>query len=110
MTYEDFRRLTTAATEFADLNDYIAEEGGSVPADIPDAHLIPLLGDIYLYAHNRTVSALRTITGLSRAAFAREYNIPTRTLENWESDSVNARTASPYVLDLLAYAVVTRDR
>lgn len=39
----------------------------------------------------------------SRAAFAREYRIPIRTLENWES-GVNEPPA--YVFDLLARAVV----
>lgn len=110
MTYEDFRRLTTAATEFADLSTYIAEEGGSVPEDILDDRLVSVLGDIYLYAHTPTLNTLRTIADLSRAAFAREYNIPTRTLENWEATTANTRQAPPYVLDLLAYAVITRDR
>jgi len=42
-------------------------------------------------------------TSKSRAAFAREYRIPIRTLENWES-GVNEPPA--YVFDLLARAVV----
>lgn len=111
MTYGDFRRLTLAATEFADPDSYIAEEGGSVPTSIPDAQLTPLLTDIYAYAHDSTLSTLRALAGLSRAAFGREYNIPIRTLEAWEaSGPANARQAPPYVLDLLAYAVLNRDR
>lgn len=106
MTYEDFRRLTMDATEFDNVGDYIAEVGGSVPTSVSDADLIRVLTDCYTYGRDRTAETIRKLTGLSRAAFAREYNLPLRTLENWEGHGVSARTAPPYVLDLLAYAVI----
>lgn len=34
-----------------------------------------------------TSKELRAILGVSRAEFSRRYNIPIRTLENWESGS-----------------------
>lgn len=107
MTYEDFRRLAMDATEFGTLDDYIAEVGGSVPTSVPDADLIRVLTDCYTYGNDRTAETIRKLTGLSRAAFAREYSLPLRTLENWEGHGGSARTAPPYVLDLLAFAVVT---
>ena len=106
MTYQDFRRLFLAADDCVDLDVYIAEEGGSVPTSIPDARIIPLLTDIWMYHHSPTARCLRDMVGLSQAAFARDYKLPQRTLENWESRGDNARTAPGYVLDLLAYAVI----
>lgn len=48
------------------------------------------------------IRALRASTGLSQAAFAARYEIPRRTIEDWESGS---RTPPPYVITLLASAV-----
>lgn len=45
---------------------------------------------------------IRKISGLSRAAFAKQYNIPIRTLENWDWGT---REAPTYILDLLERAV-----
>ena len=108
MTYEDFRRLIMDASEFDSLDAYIADVGGSVPASVPDADVIRVLTDCYTYGHSRTAATIRGLTGMSKAAFARAWNVPLRTLENWESrTATNARQAPPYVLDLLAYAVIT---
>ena len=107
MNYQDFYRLLTDVSECDDFDTYAAEVGGSLPPEIDDARLLPLLSDLWAYGKDRNVATLRKLTGLSRAAFARVYNLPLRTLENWESSgSANARTAPQYVLDLLAYAVI----
>ena len=50
------------------------------------------------------IKELRRLSGKTRAAFARQYGIPQRTVENWEGE-VNDPPA--YVVDLLARAVVT---
>jgi putative transcriptional regulator len=47
---------------------------------------------------------LRELTGLSRAAFSREYHIPIRTIEDWESER---RTPPQYVLELLEFKIRT---
>ena len=49
-----------------------------------------------------TVKEIRKITGLSQAAFAAKYEIPTRTVEDWES---GARKPAPYLVKLLERAV-----
>lgn len=61
------------------------------------------LSSFYAFSFSGTVSDIRAASGLSRAAFCREYGIPIRTMENWE-----AGTASPpdYLIKLLAYAVL----
>lgn len=107
MTFETFYSLTLDATEFTDPEAFTAECGGSVPDELPVDQLLAILADVYTYAHDRSVAAIRSITGLSRAAFSRAYHIPIRTLENWDA---GVRACPPYVLDLLAYAVINRSR
>ena len=48
---------------------------------------------------------MRELLGLSQAAFGKKYNIPVRTIEQWES---GRRKAPIYVLELLE-RVVTED-
>lgn len=45
---------------------------------------------------------IRELSGLTQAAFAEKYNIPKRTIENWEAEK---RNAPDYVLDLLERVV-----
>ena len=106
MTYADFMRLVIDAAEFDSLEDYIAEVGGSVPADVHDGATIQLLEDCYTFGHDRTVACVHKITGRSRAAFARDYRLPLRSLENWEAEGTNARTAPGYLVDLIAFAAI----
>lgn len=48
------------------------------------------------------IRAIRQSTGLSQAAFSVIYEIPKRTLENWES---GVRTPPPYVITMLQLVV-----
>lgn len=50
-----------------------------------------------------TVKEIREYSGLSRAEFSRAYEIPLRTLENWESGS---RTAPRYMVEMLKRIVI----
>lgn len=52
-----------------------------------------------------TIKEIRALSGMSRAAFAREYNIPLRSIENWESE---ARKCPDYVTQLLEKEVKRR--
>lgn len=49
-----------------------------------------------------TIKEIREKAGLSRAAFSRKYNIPVRTLEDWESEK---RKCPEYLIELLDRAV-----
>lgn len=49
-----------------------------------------------------TIKEIRETSGLSRAEFSRTYNIPVRTLEDWETEK---RTCPQYVESLLERAV-----
>ncbi len=48
------------------------------------------------------IDAIRSISGLSRAEFSRRYEIPVRSLENWES---GVRKCPEYVEKLLERCV-----
>lgn len=49
-----------------------------------------------------TSKEIREISGLSRVDFSKKYNIPLRTLENWDS---GIRIPPDYVLNLLERVV-----
>ena len=50
----------------------------------------------------RTINEMRQLLNVSRAEFSRRYNIPIRTLEDWEAER---RKPAVYVLQLLERAV-----
>lgn len=49
-----------------------------------------------------TSKEIRELSGLSRTDFSKKYNIPLRTLENWDSGT---RVPPDYILELLERAV-----
>lgn len=49
-----------------------------------------------------TIKEIRSLTGLSQAAFSEKYNIPKRSIENWEGEK---RTPPVYLVELLERAV-----
>lgn len=49
-----------------------------------------------------TIKEIRNLTGLSQNAFGQKYNIPLRSIQNWESGS---RECPVYVKQLLERAV-----
>ena len=52
--------------------------------------------------NNNKIKELRKITGLNQMEFSRKYNIPKRTLEDWER---SLRTPPVYLIELLERAV-----
>lgn len=50
-----------------------------------------------------TIKEMRKHLNVSRAEFSRRYNIPIRTLEDWENEK---RTPPEYVISLLERAVL----
>lgn len=51
------------------------------------------------------IKEIRELSGMTRAAFAREYNIPIRSIENWEA---GVRKCPDYVAQLLEKSVKER--
>jgi len=103
ITYQNFRSLILDAADCENEEQYVAEAGSSVYADMDAAEIVTLLHRIWL-CHTGGLAALRKALGLSRAELSREYGIPIRTLENWD-----AGVADPpkYVLDLIAFALLS---
>ena len=56
----------------------------------------------------KTVKELRSISGLSQTDFAKKYNIPFRTLQNWEADPTSSsyRKCPVYVNQMLERLVM----
>lgn len=103
IAYQDFVRLLMDTTEFETLDEYTADCGGSVDgADLP---LLPIIWNM----GRGGVRAIRAESGLSQDAFAREYGVPRRTLQNWElpEDSPEHRECPAYLARMLGYAVLS---
>ncbi|MDD6984261.1 MAG: hypothetical protein PUJ47_03550 [Clostridia bacterium] len=109
MLLSDFRRLRIAAEDCSSLEQYIAEEVGSLPeecypADGSGDAPIKILTIIWELSHDFNFRKLRVISGLTQESFVREYRIPRRTIEHWDLDE---RTPPPYVLEMLAADVLS---
>ncbi len=109
MLLTDFHKLRVAAENCSSLEEYIAEEGGSLPEECYPADgngdaPIKILTIIWELSHDFNFRKLRQISGLTQAKFAQEYGVPPRTLEKWDTGE---RTPPPYVIELLAADVIT---
>lgn len=103
MTDKLFCALFAAALTAADRDAFVYDWslssawGDALDADSP-ADRIDLLARLWDAAH-LTIRDIRQHTGLSQAAFATRYCIPTRTLEDWER---GVRSCPDYLRLLLA--------
>lgn len=109
MLLSEFHRLRIATEDCSSLEQYIAEEGGSLPEECYSADgsgdtPIKILTIIWELAHDFNFKKLRAVSGLTQEAFIREYRIPRRTIEHWDADE---RTPPSYVLELLAADVLS---
>lgn len=105
MTDKLFCTLFSAALSAADRDAFVSDWSlSSAWGDAPDADIpadrIDTLARLWDAAH-LTIRDIRQHTGLSQAAFAARYCIPTRTLEDWER---GARSCPDYLRLLLAQA------
>lgn len=103
ISYQDFCRLLTDTKEFATLDDYIGECGGSVNADVDTA--TELLSIIWaLGRDDLSIYSIMQINNSTMRDLSREYKIPYRTIQNWED---GARKPPEWLLPLIAYAVLS---
>lgn len=101
MKFELFKELYNEALDIASLELFVAEQGWQdwMQGYTPD-EVVELLSRIYRLANN----PLKDTRQISRAEFSRRYNIPVRTLEDWDTEK---RTAPIYVKLLLDFAQFT---
>lgn len=102
MRYKLFLSLYSEALDYADADMYIAERGWQDwMSDYPEENLGTILQDIYFLA-NSDLKNVREEYGYSRAEFSRLFNIPLRSLENWDA---GYRKMPDYVKTLICYAL-----
>ena len=108
MLLSEFHRLRIDAEDCSSLEQYITEEGGSLPeecypADMSAEKPIKIMSIIWELAHDFNFKKVRAVSGMTQSEFAIEYGIPRRTVEDWEG----AHSQLKYVLELLAADVVS---
>lgn len=101
MTYPTFQTLLSLASSSKDFNAF-ADRAREYD---PDSRLANhgVLYSIRLFSVDRSSTKVRDLSGLSRAAFCRQYGLQERTVTNWD----NKKTCPPdWALNLLCYAVL----
>lgn len=109
MTLAEFHRLRIAAEDCANLEEYIYEESGSLPAEYYSEggsadKAIKIMKIIWELTNDFTFKKLRAISGMTQLEMIREYSIPRRTVEDWDGGH---RVPPEYVLELLAADVLS---
>ena len=101
MKFELFKELYSEALEDTTLEYFIAERGWQDWMDgYKTEEVAELLTRIYHLANN----PLKETRKMSRAEFSRQYNIPIRTLQDWD---LGNRNAPEYVKMLIDFAQFT---
>ena len=111
MKVSTFRKLLINASECKSLETFYIECGGSLPENYYEDNgnaekAVHVMKKIWELHNNFTFKKVREISGLSQEKFATEYNIPLRTVENWETGT---RNPTKYILELLAADVITEE-
>lgn len=102
MTYKLFLSLYSEALDYADVDMFIGERGWQDwMDDYPTEELATLMQEIY-FLTNSDLKTIREKYGYSRAAFSRLFNIPIRSLEDWDA---SRRKMPDYVKALICYAL-----
>lgn len=98
MKFELFKTLYDEALEYDEVDYYASERGWQEWMEEYSAEEVAgILKRIYRLANH----SLKDTREVSRAEFSRSFDIPIRTLENWDSGS---REMPSYVKMLLDYA------
>lgn len=97
ITYELFTHLYRDALDSVSLEHYIAERGWQEWMNqFSDEQIVSILETIYDYA-NKSLKEIRE-KYYSRAEFCRNYCIPIRTVENWETKENYAEYIKTFIL------------
>lgn len=102
MNYQTFLQLLSLMQSF-EKKDWVSFTESKSNFDIISRHTGMVLTYTWEYAHEQSVVCLRRMTGMTRQDFSKAYQIPYRTVTDWERGE---RVPPPYVLDFLAFAVI----
>lgn len=104
--FELFSKLYREVPESTSQELYIAERGWQDwMDDLPEDDVANILIQIFDLYH-ADIKGMRSMTGMSRPAFADRYGIPVRTIENWEATGASSRNCPDYLKMLIAYTLV----
>ena len=111
MTLAEFHRLRIDAEECGNLEEYMYEESGSLPAEYYSEDgsadkAIKIMKIIWELTNDFTFKKLRAISGMTQLEMIREYGIPRRTVADWDGGH---RVPPEYVLALLAADVLSTE-
>lgn len=102
--FNDFLRLLNEASTFPDVEQFIAECGGSVPLDDAD-EIVRLLDIIWsMGSGGLTIDSIFRTCERSMRNFAITYHLPVNTVQNWHFGKTTPPT---WQLPLLAYATAS---
>lgn len=86
INYKLFTKLYNEALSYKEVEFFIAERGWQEWMNLFDDEMIAkILKTIYKYSEF-TLKKIRKNLNVSRADFSREYNIPLRTIEDWDAE------------------------
>lgn len=110
MFYSTFRSLISSALDCDTPEDFIAEEGGAMPAAYygeygDPTRAIKAMTAIWTFARSPSVSTLQSLSGYSVTGLARDYDVPLRTMESWKSEKINK---PEYTFSLIACDVFSK--
>lgn len=106
--YGIFLKLYNEALLYTDMEMYIFERGWQSWMDKYDVEVVrKILETVYEYGHT-TMKEVRTKHGITRAEMSRNYNIPLRTLEDWELNK-NTPSNFKYIEPLILYTFFIYD-
>lgn len=106
MTKQQFHAQRINALDCTDFDQFVAECGSSMPAEYfaEGVDIVSAMQQIWDLSYDFTFRRLHDIHGDSLQTISREYDIPLRTLEEWNA---GRRTPPEYVLELLCADVLS---
>lgn len=104
ITYPRFQALLSDVADCSSLEEYIAECGGSVPADSAE-EAIRILSAIWAMARDGlTIKSIADACDLSMLSLCKHLDISRRTVGDW---ATGQRNPPAWQLPLIAYATVS---
>lgn len=103
MKFKTFYEMLRYAMLSRNFNEF-TENARKVEGYTEDIAATGILFSIWLFSVDHTCKKLRELTGWTRAKFCREYNLPVRTVENWD---LRRTEPTANIIDLLAFAVLS---
>ena len=100
MKYKNYLAYVDEAKNYESAAELLANYG--YPGDCPLSpdNLIKTFDIIFAVAHDDFTA----LSGSNRAAFARKFSIPSRSLQNWE---LGTREPPEYILQMIGYILIS---